>query len=352
MYTPTVNRAAVLEALATDVVIKERDVPTPGPGELLIKNHAIAINPVDWKRQAWGYAVSSYPVVLGSDISGVIVSVGPSVTGFAEGDRIIAFAHAFVSGDNSHGAYQNYTIVRAIQVTKLPSSMGFEEGAVLPLAAATSTMSLVHVLGLPRPTLEEPTSSSNTSATILIWGGASSCGSLAIQLARLAGLTIFTTASKQHHDYLRSLGAAVVVDYHSPTAVKDLVTAAEQSGRPIAYALDTVASADTIAATLDVLEQSKGTEEPKFASLLPAPEDLVTSSAINPIFVPAELILTDKQDLCAWLFNDLLTNGLERKAIVPTPKVRIAGYGIESLQQAMNTLKDGVSGEKLVVKLE
>jgi NADPH:quinone reductase-like Zn-dependent oxidoreductase len=65
MSTQTINRAAVLESHAADLVIRERDVPTPGPGELLIRNHAIAVNPVDWKRQTWGYAVRGYPVVLG-----------------------------------------------------------------------------------------------------------------------------------------------------------------------------------------------------------------------------------------------------------------------------------------------
>lgn len=66
MSDRTPNLAAVLQAAATDVVIQERKIPTPGPDEVLIRNHAIAINPIDWKRQAWGVAIASYPVVLGS----------------------------------------------------------------------------------------------------------------------------------------------------------------------------------------------------------------------------------------------------------------------------------------------
>jgi NADPH:quinone reductase-like Zn-dependent oxidoreductase len=60
------NLAAVLPAKATDLVLEERGIPSPGPDDVLIRNHVIAVNPVDWKRQSRGYLISSYPVVLGS----------------------------------------------------------------------------------------------------------------------------------------------------------------------------------------------------------------------------------------------------------------------------------------------
>jgi NADPH:quinone reductase-like Zn-dependent oxidoreductase len=60
------NTAALLTAATTDVSIQDRDVPTPGAGEVLIRNHAVALNPIDWKRQAWGFAISSYPTILGT----------------------------------------------------------------------------------------------------------------------------------------------------------------------------------------------------------------------------------------------------------------------------------------------
>ena len=66
MLEQTKNTAAILSAIATPLVLEQRAIPTPGPSEILIRNHAIALNPIDWKRQAWGFAIPSYPVILGS----------------------------------------------------------------------------------------------------------------------------------------------------------------------------------------------------------------------------------------------------------------------------------------------
>lgn len=66
MSEPTTNVAALLPAIASDLVVQERQIPSPGSDEVLIHNHTIAINPVDWKRQAWGFMISSYPTILGA----------------------------------------------------------------------------------------------------------------------------------------------------------------------------------------------------------------------------------------------------------------------------------------------
>jgi NADPH:quinone reductase-like Zn-dependent oxidoreductase len=66
MSQQTKNFAAVLHEIASPLAIEEVPTPKPGPTEILIRNHAIAVNPVDWKRQAWGFAIPSYPVILGS----------------------------------------------------------------------------------------------------------------------------------------------------------------------------------------------------------------------------------------------------------------------------------------------
>lgn len=66
MAKDATNLAAVLHAKATDLVLEERPVPSPGPGEVLIRNHAVAVNPADWKRQATGMLITSYPLILGA----------------------------------------------------------------------------------------------------------------------------------------------------------------------------------------------------------------------------------------------------------------------------------------------
>lgn len=62
----TQNVAALLPAVATNLVIEERSIPSPGPDEVLIHNHFIGLNPIDWKRQAWGFMINSYPTILGA----------------------------------------------------------------------------------------------------------------------------------------------------------------------------------------------------------------------------------------------------------------------------------------------
>ena len=66
----------------------ERHIPTAGKGQLLVKNEATALNPIDWKIQKHGWFIETYPTLLGTDIAGIVVEVGEGVTGFAKGDRV------------------------------------------------------------------------------------------------------------------------------------------------------------------------------------------------------------------------------------------------------------------------
>ncbi len=81
------NIAAVLESAGARLKTVTRPIPIPGVNEIVVRNHAIAANPVDWKMQDYGFAIKDYPVVLGSDSCGVITAVGPSVKKFKVGDR-------------------------------------------------------------------------------------------------------------------------------------------------------------------------------------------------------------------------------------------------------------------------
>jgi NADPH:quinone reductase-like Zn-dependent oxidoreductase len=87
------NITAVIEGPhAKPLKIVERPIPTPGPGELVIRNHAIAANPIDWKIQDYNLFINQYPNVLGSDSCGVVTAVGSGVTLFKVGDRATGFA--------------------------------------------------------------------------------------------------------------------------------------------------------------------------------------------------------------------------------------------------------------------
>jgi NADPH:quinone reductase-like Zn-dependent oxidoreductase len=88
MSVPSTAKVAYLTELGKPLEVKSSDVAKPGPGEVLVQNHAIALNPVDWKMQATGFFVQEYPTVLGWDAAGVVADVGESVTLFKKGDKV------------------------------------------------------------------------------------------------------------------------------------------------------------------------------------------------------------------------------------------------------------------------
>ncbi|RFU30791.1 hypothetical protein B7463_g5532, partial [Scytalidium lignicola] len=344
----TDNVVAVLPAIAASLTIETRLIPKPGPGEVLIRNYSIAINPVDWKRQAWGFLIPSYPVILGSDVSGVVVEVGPSVTAFKPGDRVIGYADSFLSGKNENAAFQTYTVASAKTTAKLPDKLSFEQGSLFSMAPATASIALFDVFGLPLPTSKL---TEDQESSILIWGGASAVATMAIQFSRLLGFTVYTTVSKANHEYLKSLGASEAFDYHLPTVVDDILSAAKQSNKPIRYVLDCVAEPQTIKYCLEVLQKS-GVKGSKLATLLPPPENETAPEGVEVGGVSGERVWNERGDIAAWLFGQFLTDALEKGIIVPSPKIQIVEGGIGGLQTGMDILKKGVSATKLVVQLE
>ncbi|KLU93158.1 hypothetical protein MAPG_12096 [Magnaporthiopsis poae ATCC 64411] len=87
MATQTANIAAVVPAAGADFVIEEQPMPVPGPGEILIRNRAIALNPIDWKRRDRNFWIT-YPAILGLDAAGEVAALGPDVKDFKVGDRV------------------------------------------------------------------------------------------------------------------------------------------------------------------------------------------------------------------------------------------------------------------------
>lgn len=139
----------------------------------------------------------------------------------------------------------------------IPDGLPFEQAVVLPLACDTASAGLFTTLGLSTPP-------NKANQIVLIWGGSSSVGCCAIQLAHAAGYTVFTTASKRNHDLCRSLGASQVFD-HSHDNVEEEVIKAMQG--EVAGALDCIASESTISSCVRILSSGH-----KVATVLTPPE--------------------------------------------------------------------------------
>ncbi|MFF3004704.1 NADP-dependent oxidoreductase [Kitasatospora sp. NPDC057940] len=168
----------------------DRPVLEPGPGQLAIAVGAAGVNPVDWKiRTGLLGRERELPAVMGQEASGVVLQVGPGVTGFTPGDEVFGLAAA--------GAYAEQTLLRAELSALKPEGVGFDQAAVLPVSAATAD-DAVRDLGL------------GAGRTLLILGIAGGVGSAAAQIARSRGLTVLGTASDANHAYVESLGAVPV----------------------------------------------------------------------------------------------------------------------------------------------
>lgn len=216
--------------------VKAAPYTSPTDKDILVKNAAVAVNPVDWAIQALAIMAFEYPTTLGADVAGEVVEVGKSVTSVRKGDRVLGFAIGSVNHNKSECAFQEYTIIQPPFCSVIPKTLSFERAAVIPLCIATAAAGLYQKdhLQLQLPSLN-PTP---LDKTLLIWGGASSVGSNAIQLAVASGYNVLTTASSKNFEYVKRLGASHVFDYNKASVIEDVLAALED--KPIAGVFDAV----------------------------------------------------------------------------------------------------------------
>jgi NADPH:quinone reductase-like Zn-dependent oxidoreductase len=232
------NSAAWMRAKYGQLEVGPAPYTPPGKNQIVVRNHAVAINPLDWIIQVAGpvaYRWLTYPTVIGSDVAGEVVEVGEAVTRFRVGDRVLGHAVGTDKDSNTaaEGAFQEYTVVLERMAAAIPDTLSYESACVLPLTVSTASSGLFQKdqLGLKHPSAN----ADPTGETVLIWGGSTSVGSNAIQLAVAAGYDVITTASPRNVNYVTSLGASQVFDYNSPAVVQDIVAAFQ--GRTLAGAL-------------------------------------------------------------------------------------------------------------------
>lgn len=343
---PNHHLAAILPSKGSALELTSRPTHNPGPNELLIEVKSIALNPVDWAMRDLGFNVTSYPTVLGSDIAGIVVSAGASVPSDAPkpGTRVAAFAPCFfVYGAPDYGAMQTRVLVPAGHVVPLPQRMSFNEASLLPMAVLTA-WSGWYSIGLPRDTAY----SAEDKQGMLVWGGASSIGSAAVQVARLMGFIVYSTASEKHHEYLRGLGASKVFDYKGDQVVENIVKAAKEDGVTVNMGFDAVGQTK---ACLEILKELKGEGTAKLASAVQLSKDSPKMEGVDVTFVAASEVEEERLEFIHFVFGIWLKEKLENGEFVPSPKIQVVDGGLESAQKGLDELKKGVSGVKLVLEI-
>ncbi|TPG25553.1 NADP-dependent oxidoreductase [Mycolicibacterium hodleri] len=170
------------------------DMPSPMPGELLVEVRTAGVNPVDWKIRSGlfgGSDASSFPAVLGSEVSGVVREVGKDVQGFAVNDEI------FGSVAPGSGGYTEYTLVTASAAAHKPLQVSFHDAATLPVAAATAYDGVIQL-------------DVKEGQTLLINGIGGGVGVAAAQIARDLGINVIGTASEDKRALVETLGATLI----------------------------------------------------------------------------------------------------------------------------------------------
>src|SRR5215472_11302951 len=198
-------KAVISENYGGPEVLQIEDVPVPrvGPNGILVQVHTSSVNPIDWKlRKGALKAVRSFifPVIWGSDFSGVVTETGSAVTFFKPGDEVYGFKDGRVA-KTYRGTYAEYSVVPEKVVARKPASLTHEEAAAIPLSAGTAWQVLV-TEGRLKP-----------GNRVLIQGGAGGVGAFAVQIAKALGVYVAATASTRNQDLLRQLGADLPIDY-------------------------------------------------------------------------------------------------------------------------------------------
>ncbi|EED23020.1 zinc binding dehydrogenase, putative [Talaromyces stipitatus ATCC 10500] len=330
----TENIAAVLESPGRALKpLPPRPIPTPSEGEILIRNHAIAANPADWKIRDFGGIIDVYPTVLGSDVCGTITAVGPKGTKFKVGDRIAGFALKL--------RLWEYRILSR-----------FEDGATFLMAFATAAVAYFERMGILRPVVVGREEVSQQGPGMLVWGASSSTGTATVQLATNLGFKVFATASPQNHDYVKSLGAYAVVDYRDPDVVSKLIRLAKEANTPLQHGFDFISEGKSSILSAKTLLQSGGQGNNKLVLSGPWPTSHEKPDGVDISMTIAAFAFVDHVDMGSWMFNEYLPQAVEEKRIVPAPKVVIVDGGVAAAQKALGTVKAGVSATKIVVKVD
>jgi len=213
-------------------VLQYEDTPLPaiGPGELLVRVHAVAINPPDWYLRD-GYKMLPpewqpkvpFPIILGTDISGVVAAVSDDVQGFSIGDEVYSMVRFPSYGDSR--AYAQYVSVPADQAALKPKGIDHVQAAAAPMSLLTAWQFMID-LGHDEPNPLQPNRHEPVpleGKTVLVNGAGGGVGHFALQLAKWKGARVIAVASGRQEALLRELGADEFIDY-TKTAAEDAVT--------------------------------------------------------------------------------------------------------------------------------
>ena len=194
-------KAFILDSYGSNDKVRFGEMPEPQlrDGDVLVQIHAASVNPVDAKIRDGKFKLilkHRLPFILGNDLAGVVVRVGPKVRAFKPGDEVYACAD-----QDRIGSFAELIAIKESHLAIKPKTLSMQEAASIPLVALTAWQVLIDKARLKK------------GQKVLIHAGSGGVGTMAIQLAKQIGATVATTASAANFDLVKRLGADIVIDY-------------------------------------------------------------------------------------------------------------------------------------------
>jgi NADPH:quinone reductase-like Zn-dependent oxidoreductase len=250
-------KAIVVHQYGGPEVLKFEDYPdpAPGPGEVLVRVAAASVNPLDYKRRA-GLTKNYYPIhfpgLIGVDMAGTVVKIGPGAEGFSVGDQVFAMA------DNT---YAELCAVKAAILAKVPKGLDLIQAAALPLVTTTGNQ-LLSATGI------------QVGQTVMVVGAVGSVGRSAVFTAKERGATVIAGVLKKQTDEAQAIGADQVIATDDDTAIGNLP--------PL----------DAVADTVDGRTAEKLIAKVKpggvFASVLRTPQNAANYPSVKAVYVSSK----------------------------------------------------------------
>lgn len=296
--------------------MSEVETPIPKAGELLIKTKAFSINPVDVKTRngggIYGRLKNDAPIVLGWDIAGEVVEVGPNVKSFKLGDRVFGMINF-----PGHGkTYAEYAIAPQEHIALIPANSNYKEAAATTLAALTAYQILKRHI--------------KENDRVFIQSAAGGVGHFAVQIAKLMGAYVIGTASKKNEVYLNLIGIDRFVDYTKEKFEKVV--------EEVDFALDTM-GAEILERTIPIVKTGG-----KIISIPTAIATTTKAKALKRnITVDFELVKSNGKDM------QQLANWLAEEKIKP---YIFKTYTFAQLEEAHKQMLTGTTRGKLIVHLQ
>ncbi|KAF2154561.1 GroES-like protein [Myriangium duriaei CBS 260.36] len=325
-------------------------VPLPSlrPGYILVKVSHVALNPTDWKHRSW---FPTPGATIGCDYSGTVVQVDRAVTApFRPGERIAGFAHGTNKLQPEDGAFAEYAVVKGDTQMMVPEGLSDAEAATLGVGLTTVGQALYRSLKLPLPW--EGGKEGQERPWVLVYGGSTATGSLAIQFARESGARVVSTCSPRNAEWVEGLGAERVFDYSKAEVGREI---RGFTGGKLRLAFDCISEDESLAICADAFDPEVGG---KISVLLPTDFErekvdlqetrayMSTGEDIDYFGLPLKKDLNEFE----WL-KEFWRRSTElfRDGKVKVHPLEVRKSGLEGISEGLDDLRDGkVSGVKLV----